>query len=93
MLRHGPKLDKKQVLLGRLIDIGAELFAMTVSISRATHLIESGKAEDAEELKMLVRYFCKQSRMKVAKLFRELRSNADKEGYKVARKLIGERTE
>ena len=90
MLRHGPKLDKKQVLLGRLIDIGAELFAMTVSISRATHLIESGKAEDADELKLLVRYFCKQSRMKVAKLFRELRSNADKEGYKVARKLIGE---
>jgi len=88
MLRYGPKLDKKQVLLGRFIDIGAELFAMTVSIARATHLIERGKAEDADEPRQLVRYFCKRSRVKVARLFRETRSNADSDGYRLARALI-----
>ena len=88
MLRYGPKLDKKQVLLGRFIDIGAELFAMTASISRAGHLIESGKANNEAELKELVRYFCKQSRGKVANIFHEVRSNADGEGYRVARSLL-----
>ena len=88
MLRYGPKLDKKQVLLGRLIEIGAELFAMTVSISRATDLIESGRAENEKELINLVRYFCKRSRMKIATLYSELRNNADGEGYRVARSLL-----
>lgn len=88
MMRYGPKLDKKQVLLGRIIEIGAELFAMTVSISRATYLIKSGKAEDEKELVNLVRYFCKRSRMKIATLCSELRNNADGEGYRVARALL-----
>jgi hypothetical protein len=88
MLRYGPKLDKKQVLLGRFVDIGAELFAMTASISRATHLIESGKAKDRGEMTALVRYFCKLSRLKAGKLFAEVRRNADGEGYGVARSLI-----
>jgi hypothetical protein len=88
MLRYGPKLDKKQVLLGRFIDIGAELFTMTASISRAGYLIETGKAENESELKELVRYYCKLSRVKVAGIFREVRSNADGEGYRVARSLL-----
>ena len=88
MLRYGPKLDKKQVLLGRFIEIGAELFAMTASLARAGHLIETGKVEDADELRELVQFLCKRSRVKVAGLFREVRSSADGDGYRVARSLI-----
>ncbi|MBL9155006.1 MAG: acyl-CoA dehydrogenase family protein [Verrucomicrobiales bacterium] len=32
MLRHGPKLDKRQVLLGRFVDEGAELLARAVVV-------------------------------------------------------------
>jgi hypothetical protein len=31
MARYGPKLDRQQLLLGRLVDIGAELYAMSAS--------------------------------------------------------------
>lgn len=88
MLRHGPKLDKKQVLLGRFVDAGAELFAQTSSIALATSRIASGKVDDPEALRETVRYFCRLSRGKVAALFREVGSNADSEGYGVARRMV-----
>ncbi len=85
MLRYGPKLDKKQVLLGRFVEIGAELFAMTASISYAQHLLTREKTESVEELTNLARYFCKSSRVKVDRLFREAGKNADSEGYRVSK--------
>lgn len=88
MLRHGPKLDKKQVLLGRFVDVGAELFAQTSSIALATSRIAGGKADDPEALRETVRYFCRLSRGKIAALFREVGANADSEGYRVARRMV-----
>lgn len=83
MLRHGPKLEKKQVLLGRFVEIGAELFAMTASLAYARQLIESGKG-DRESLVPTVKYFCRLTHMKVDLGFHELRRNADDEGYRLA---------
>jgi alkylation response protein AidB-like acyl-CoA dehydrogenase len=88
MVRFGPKLEKKQVLLGRFVNIGAELFAMTTSCSRAQYLLASGRAEDREELLGLVRYFCKAARGRIDDWFRGLSRNADSEGYAVARRLM-----
>src|SRR4029077_18961348 len=42
MLRHGPKLEREQLLLGRLVDIGTELFAITATCLRAEALAQSG---------------------------------------------------
>ncbi len=61
MLRYGPKLEKKQVLLGRFVEVGAELFAMTASMGYAKQLIESGRG-DREDLVETVRYFNKSLR-------------------------------
>ncbi|MEX2578541.1 MAG: acyl-CoA dehydrogenase family protein [Verrucomicrobiales bacterium] len=87
MLRYGPKLEKKQVLLGRFVEAGAELFAMTASAAYAQHLVESGKG-DRDDLVETVRYFCKASRVKVDRLFREAVNNADGEGYRLAKRMI-----
>ncbi len=35
IVRFGPGLEKKQSVLGRLVEIGAELFAMTAACARA----------------------------------------------------------
>ena len=88
MVLNGPKLEKKQALLGRFVDIGAELFAMTASCSRAQHLIRSDRTDDVDELLGLVRYFCKAARGRIDGWFRDLSKNADSEGYAVARRLI-----
>jgi alkylation response protein AidB-like acyl-CoA dehydrogenase len=86
MLRHGPKLEKKQVLLGRFVEIGAELFAMTAAMAYAGQLVGNGKG-NREDLVPLVKYFCRLTRMKVDRLFREVRENADAEGYALAKRM------
>jgi alkylation response protein AidB-like acyl-CoA dehydrogenase len=40
MIRFGPKLEKRQAVLGRLVEIGAELLAMTAACSRAQAMTE-----------------------------------------------------
>lgn len=86
MLRHGPRLEKKQVLLGRFVDIGAELFALTAAMAYAGQLVAAGKG-DRKDLVDTVRYFGQLTAMKVDRLFREVRRNADAEGYALANKL------
>ncbi|HRQ88642.1 MAG TPA: DNA polymerase II, partial [Bacteroidia bacterium] len=87
MLRHGPKLEKKQVLLGRFVEIGAELFALTAAMAYAGQLVESGRG-DREDLVATVRHFAKLVRGKVEGLFREVRRNADAEGYRIAKGML-----
>jgi len=48
MSLHGPKLERKQLLLGRLVDIGAELFAWSTAISRAQSCVEDGSRSQEE---------------------------------------------
>lgn len=88
MVLHGPKLEKKQVLLGRFVEIGAELFAQSMAMGYARQLVESGRG-DRDDLVATVKYFCKASRAKVDNTFRDVARNADAEGYRLARKMIG----
>jgi hypothetical protein len=86
MVRFGPKLERQQVLLGRFVDIGAELFAITASCLRAHALIKAnGKSPEVVEF---VDYFCNSARVRIAHLFRDLHQNADRPGYRVAQKVL-----
>ena len=44
MLRFGPRLEKRQSVLFRLVDIGADLFAIAAACSRAEMLRAEGAA-------------------------------------------------
>ncbi|MCF6312193.1 MAG: 3-hydroxyacyl-CoA dehydrogenase NAD-binding domain-containing protein [Verrucomicrobiales bacterium] len=88
MILNGPKLEKKQSQLGRFVDIGSELFAITATCSRAQQLLDRDDTPDKDELLQMVEYFCQFTRQKIDRLFRDLSKNADDKGYQVAKKLL-----
>jgi hypothetical protein len=70
MARWQGKMERKQAFLGRIVDIGAELFAMTASCARAQ---SEGHAPGRE----LADLFCRQARVRVDVLFNALWDNTD----------------
>lgn len=92
MVLNGPALEKQQVLLGRFVDIGTELFALTAACSRAQAMLKDAKSlEEKESLLQLVDCFAQQARLRVARHFDGLRRNADRAGYKLAQGVLSGR--
>lgn len=87
MLAFGPALEKRQLLLGRFVDIGAELFAMSATLARAQAMVKRSDPE-AESSVELADYFCRGSKIRVAEWFRGLTRNADDSGYRLAQKML-----
>jgi hypothetical protein len=87
MARHGPKLEKRQALLFRAVDIGADLFAMSATVSRAQGMRKAGKPDGAKAVE-LADAFCRTTRRRVESLFRGLRSNDDVRNYRIARRVL-----
>jgi alkylation response protein AidB-like acyl-CoA dehydrogenase len=83
MMLHGPALEKRQALLFRCVDVGAELFAMIATCAKAERDVKARRADDTAI--QLADVFCRQSRRRVEQLFAAIRSNDDVEAYKVAR--------
>jgi alkylation response protein AidB-like acyl-CoA dehydrogenase len=84
---HGPKLEREQVLLGRFVDIGAEIFAITASCARAQSML--GKGENANmELLALADYFCCVARLRIDRMFYSVGHNADLRGEKLASRVL-----
>ncbi|WP_438291383.1 acyl-CoA dehydrogenase family protein [Streptomyces sp. HUAS TT7] len=75
MSRWQGRMETKQGFLGRIVDIGAELFAMSAACVRAEHLRATG--ENGREAVQLADTFCRQSRIRVEELFTRLWSNTD----------------
>lgn len=89
MLRHGPKLEREQLTLGRLVDIGTELFAIATTCSRAQSQLDRG--EQADDLIPLVDYFCRESRLRIRRHCQSLACNNDRRGYRLARAVLDDR--
>jgi alkylation response protein AidB-like acyl-CoA dehydrogenase len=87
MLAKGARLEREQMLLGRFVGVGTELFAIAASCSRAQYFIDNGK--DRKEVLSMVDHFCRESRMRVRDFFRGLRQNNDAVGYRLAQGVLG----
>ncbi|WP_459547509.1 acyl-CoA dehydrogenase family protein [Nocardia sp. X0981] len=87
MARWQAKLEYRQVFLGRLVDIGAELFAISAACVRARAECVDGTAE-AETAEELADVFCRQARIRVRQLFDSLWENTDDEDARVARNML-----
>lgn len=88
MVRFGPKLERQQLLLGRFVDIGTELFAITATCSRGASLLQSDmNAKERDALIDLVEYFCRASRLRIERHFRAIHHNADRGSYRLAQRV------
>jgi len=94
IVRFGPRLERKQSVLGRLVDIGADLFAMTAVCSRALQFHNARDAEtraQAETATALAEVFCAVARRRITDRFDTLFDNEDDRIYRAAqRALAGE---
>jgi alkylation response protein AidB-like acyl-CoA dehydrogenase len=84
MARFGPKLEKKQAVLGRLVDIGAELYAMAAVCVRA----QSEQGEERKKARRLADVFCRRARRRIETLFDLVFRNDDNATYKLAQEVL-----
>jgi alkylation response protein AidB-like acyl-CoA dehydrogenase len=83
MSRWQGKLERKQGFLGRVVDIGAQLFAMSAVCVRAR-----AERRDRPEGVELADLFCRQARLRAEALFAALFDNTDALDVKVARRAM-----
>ncbi|WP_336714264.1 acyl-CoA dehydrogenase family protein [Arthrobacter sp. USHLN218] len=88
MGRWQARLEHHQVFLGRIVDIGAELFAMAACCSRA-QLLLSQHPEHGKAAYQLADTFCLQSRERVRTLFADLWRNSDAADNRLADRVLG----
>jgi alkylation response protein AidB-like acyl-CoA dehydrogenase len=87
MSRWQAKMEYRQVFLGRIVDIGAELFAMAAACSRA-EMIRTDDPAQGEAAYALADAFCAQSRVRVEELFGRLWGGTDTSDRKLANRVL-----
>ncbi|PYC65828.1 acyl-CoA dehydrogenase [Micromonospora arborensis] len=86
MSRWQGKMERKQAFLGRVVDIGAELFAMSAVCVRA-----SAERDSRPENVELADLFCRQARVRVDALFTALWDNTDSVDTAAAKRILAGR--
>jgi alkylation response protein AidB-like acyl-CoA dehydrogenase len=84
MARFGPKLERRQMVLFRGVDIGADLFAMTAACVRAQMLAQQGNKEAVE----LADLFCREARQRINTNFDRFYGKNDGAIYKVSQRVL-----
>src|SRR3954449_6432384 len=87
MGRYQAGLEKKQAVLGRIVDIGAELFAIASAVVYA-NTIKNEHPERGEQAFELADLFAKHARRRVSELFAAVFANDDDASYKAAQKVL-----
>jgi hypothetical protein len=87
MTRWQAKLEQRQAFLGRIVDIGAELFAIAAAVVYADTIAseQPARGDSARELADL---FCRQARRRSDALFHALWANDDDAGHATARAVL-----
>jgi alkylation response protein AidB-like acyl-CoA dehydrogenase len=84
--RWGDAITERHLFLGRLVDIAAELYAMSV-----TCVYAKARTDHAEQASELADTFCRQSRRRVTELFDRLRDNTDDHDRTTAGNVLADR--
>ena len=86
MVRFGPKLEKRQAVLGRLVDIGAELLAISATCSRAQAMVTADPSNRGPV--ELADLFSRHARRRIGAHFKAVWSNEDVRTYRVAQNQL-----
>jgi alkylation response protein AidB-like acyl-CoA dehydrogenase len=92
MSRWQAKLEYRQAFLGRIVDIGAELFAMASSVAYAD-TIGREHPERRDQATELAQLFCRQARRRADHLFAQLWANDDDANREAAGQVLAGRYE
>ncbi|MBV9941604.1 MAG: acyl-CoA dehydrogenase family protein [Solirubrobacterales bacterium] len=87
MTRWQAKLERRQTFLGRIVDIGAELFAMAAAAAYADTIARE-QPERRAEAQELAALFCAQAKHRAETLFGELWNNVDDANRQAAAKVL-----
>ncbi len=91
MARWQGKLERRQGFLGRLVDIGAELYAMSAVCVRAQMDAEEAPSDRGRTGAELAGVFCVQARLRCEELFGQLWKNTDRADAALARRVMSGR--
>jgi hypothetical protein len=92
MGRYQARLERKGHLLGRIVDIGAELYAIACACVYADTVARE-RPDRRQEAFELADLFCSQARRRSDRLFAELWANDDDTQYEVAQQVLSGRYE
>lgn len=84
MVRYGPKLERRQLVLFRAVDIGADLFAMAAACVRAQMLAERGERGAYR----LADVFCREARSRILRNFERLHDANDGPVYRLSQEVL-----
>src|SRR3712207_410356 len=84
MVRIGPKLERRQMVLFRAVDIGSELFAISAACVRAQMLAEQGQKEAIT----LADLFCREARRRIRQHFANFYGPNDAAIYRVSQQVL-----
>jgi hypothetical protein len=86
MVRHGARLEKRQAVLFRLVDVGAELFAMAAACVHAASLMKKNPSDPTP--RELADVFCRQAAVRVRHSFRGVFHNEDVATWRLAQDTL-----
>ncbi|MBK1880331.1 acyl-CoA dehydrogenase family protein [Pelagicoccus mobilis] len=82
------RLEKRQNILGHLMEIGTELFAIAATCSYANGLVQRNP-DDRSPLD-LAKLFSEQSKLRIGDHYRSLKLNADREANAMAKRVLAD---
>jgi hypothetical protein len=89
MIKFGPRLEKKQSVLFRLVEIGADLFAMSAACAKARLLARTDPSNRGPV--ELADLFCRQTSQRVIVKFDEVFGPDDDRAYRLAQDVVAKK--
>jgi hypothetical protein len=85
MAKYQQKLESKQIILNRIVNIGTELFAISGACSYAAMLAKDGQVNALD----LADSFCCDARKRIDDSFKDGSGNNDRQNLNMAKKILG----